>query len=122
MSDNTNIFLKLFCPIGYSVIIEIFFSKSLYEIRQYNYFYFVLQAFVLFWVLMESASEDAYDAVLRQIRIIMPHLRPTQILTDFERALQLKVEQHFSPANLHASYFHFLLVNISLCLRKVSNI
>ncbi|XP_034949282.1 LOW QUALITY PROTEIN: uncharacterized protein, partial [Chelonus insularis] len=66
-----------------------------------------VSAIPIFWSLMEKKSSSAYRQVLKCFTLLVPDLVPNIIISDFEAALSIVIEEIY-PGTLHKRcFFHY---------------
>ena len=66
--------------------------------------------------LMSRKTRKAYDRVLSAIADIVLNLRPSNMITDFEGALQEALIAMYPKATLQGCFFHYCHVDINFLL------
>lgn len=56
---------------------------------------------------MEDKSEQSYEAVLREIRQLIPYVDANLIMTDFEIGLRNACSKVFGDAHIAGCSFHY---------------
>ena len=64
-------------------------------------------AFPIALCCLNNKSESLYQQLFIRLAVLIPALKPTSIMTDFERALRNAIMQVFPNVTLHGCWFHY---------------
>lgn len=76
----------------------------------------IFQSVVLLYCLMENRSQELYLEVSERVKQLAPTSQPTQILSDFERALQNGIGTAWREAEIKRCYFHYCQVFFTILI------
>lgn len=71
------------------------------------YYYFAIQVFPVFYVLMTGKSADEYMAVLKYIEDYIFKLKPAKFMADFESGIRKAIGDFYPNASLHGCWYHY---------------
>lgn len=71
------------------------------------YYYFVIQVFPVFYVLMTGKTADEYMAVLKYIEDYIFKLKPAKFMADFESGIRKAIRDFYPNVALHGCWYHY---------------
>ena len=70
--------------------------------------------FTVFKAIMTNKTRSLYDGVYEKLKELLPDtVKPTTLISDYEKALQDGLQAIFPDAELHGCWFHFSQVKMT---------